>query len=1122
MSQHTQRNNWYWDSVVSLHIDNHSGLVGKGYSVEQLTEMVRAIPIAMIQVSAFGAVGTTTYPTAIRPHPDLGDWDTLAVWKQVAENCGTRFGVYINTRGLRLPDQHPEWAQRDANCKGRGKHGGLDICARPSADGSGALEQVLLPMLSEITTRYRPDAVWVDGDHARTATCYCVNCVAAWRAETGKSRPPTTPDDPDWAAWCLLEQQRVDRYREQMAEAIHDGHPACMYTSNHSWRFRTKDPRCAPRGVDTLSGDLSHGLALRMTRLCAMQLAPEQSLPYDIMHNVMRISGEAISPRRILQQGALSLASGGAWFLWSPGSAIVQPPVQQRLKLCAEFARARAAALGRTTSASQVAVLVSESSWRVQREQGQTGYYDTDAPEHAALALQDAGFSVDMPNETILWLRIAGYRVIVVANQRRLAPRTTSALRDFVQNGGILLVTGSGLRAGDGEDSGDERELLGLRRPELRQEVCRATLGDETVVARSAWSVDVQEADTLAAFDSGAALLTKRTLGKGRVAYLSLPTPQYPDDDGVLAWTMQALGIGPSVQALDAARDRHLAYSLRRRPGQVIVHITDLTTLRQGRRVMPTSHNDIDAEPALALTKLALPLAQPPDNVRTVPATTLVSHRWRDGVLHLDLKGLDLHCAVILDVTDESPLRLMSAATPMAKRHIFGALTEEGFETLSPRETLPESIGLCRTDANTSIRVTARTAATGGRSLKFTDHPDATKPFFPYLVIRPRGLNRDAIYMCLDLMLEDGVEAQIELREVENAREFPVGPSLVFTGGGTLRAAGRDEPLCDIPADTWLEISLIARLDGSAVYDVRVRRGDGTQSTFRDLPFRSPKFVQCGWGGIIGIGTNAGSFYVDDLRIGRGERADVERMLAERRPRQANPAHTVQATTEDGVAGYWPIEEEQGNVALDRSGNRNHGHSQGEWVRGPFGSAIRLSGKTGSNVMVEDDASLQFGTGSFSLSCWLFPLDLESPKGYRRILEKPGYPDTWWNVDSSSNGHVEMEMGDKEAGSGTTVSQGALPLNRWTHLCIVVDREQKQVSYYFDGRLDSAAAIPGSFSARLDVRGRDLFIGGSHLPFIGLMDDVRIHRRSLSTDEIDGHFQTSAAERRNLVWESVE
>jgi len=656
------RSDWYRDALVVLHCDNHSALLGKGHTVDELTEMVRGIPVSMIQVSAFGAVGTTTYPTAIRPHPQLGDWDTLAAWKQVAERLGRKFCVYINTRGLRISKDHPQWTQLDAQGKGKGRHGGLDICVRPSADGSGALEAVFLPMLREIVTRYQPDGIWVDGDHARTTTCYCPNCVAAWKALTGQDDPPREPDARDRPRWLELEQQRFDSYRRKMADLIHACHDGCLYTSNHSWRFRSRDPRCAPAFADTLSGDLSHGPALRLTRLSAMQLSAEEALPYDIMHNVARIQHKPISVRRILQQGALTLACGGVWSLWVPGQSIVQEASQERARLCARFVRARAAALGRTTSASQTALLLSETCWHRESIEGAKGLYDPNTPEQMALALQDAGFCVDIVNEAILRSRLGSYRAVVVANQRTVAKETLAALQSFAERGGLLLVTGGGLADVEAPQDTAVRQMLAVERGSALPDLRKFEVGGAVAASRSARAIRVRGAETVATFTTGEPLLTRHAVGEGAAACLSIPGVPYPDDVGVLPWVMQRLGVGPAVAVEGEAAGRHLVFALRRKRRQLVLHVTDLTSHVKGRRIAPTQPNDIDAEPAVSGVQLRLALPAPPKRARAAPSTTMADWEWDGGVCTLSLSGLDVHAAVILDIAAEGALPHLPAA----------------------------------------------------------------------------------------------------------------------------------------------------------------------------------------------------------------------------------------------------------------------------------------------------------------------------------------------------------------------------------------------------------------------------------------------------------------------------
>ena len=72
-----QRNDWYWDTVVNLHIDNHSLLIGQGKSSKELSGMYQGIPVDMIQVSAYGNRGNTmTYQSDVLEHLEPSETET--------------------------------------------------------------------------------------------------------------------------------------------------------------------------------------------------------------------------------------------------------------------------------------------------------------------------------------------------------------------------------------------------------------------------------------------------------------------------------------------------------------------------------------------------------------------------------------------------------------------------------------------------------------------------------------------------------------------------------------------------------------------------------------------------------------------------------------------------------------------------------------------------------------------------------------------------------------------------------------------------------------------------------------------------------------------------------------
>lgn len=873
----TERNEGYWDSVVNLHIDNHGRLVGKGRTADEIAALLKTLPVDIVQVSAYGADGAmTTYPSRLLSRPDLDGWDTLAVWGEAARKAGKRFHVYINTRGLGITKKRPDWMQVDAAGKGKGRNDGLDACPRPSADGSGYLEALLLPLLEEIMTGYRPDGIWVDGDHARTRTCHCRTCRAAWTAATGKAAPPADPEDPDWPRWLALEQERYDEYRRRMAEVVHRVNPKAFYTSNHSWKkittiFEKDDPRGAPDFADTLSADLSHGRALGITRSKALFLSAERDTPWDIMHLVYK--PDEISRQRVLQQGAVTIAHGGSWFLWTPGSDPLAPEPFARSMDCARFVRDRAAALGRSESVNPVAVLVGETAWREERTGGRAGFADLVAPQAWAVALEDACLGTDLLNEADLAHGLDRYRVVVVPNQRRLAPAALDRLRRFADAGGTLVLAGATL---DGAETDREgfAALAGADRGAPTGGVFQARAVG-AFVAESRWPVAARDATVLAGWDDGRPLATARPQGAGRVVYVAVGAPAMPDHDGFAARLLGLCGIGPSVRMSGPGRAEQFIFTFRRRGDATVVHLADVGSRVKGVRTVEETTQRIDDTPPVPEVTLHLPLPGPVP-VSVVPASTTVTHGWTNGILTATLRNVAVHAALILGATPATPLALLPADVPLADRHPLSRIRradgiEEDFELAGRGQavTLPAAFNL-RSQGRTSVGISAAAAAGGKQSLEFVDAPCDT-PFLPMLTLDPRIVG-PLVFRC-DLRIEKGATVTLEFRTKENRREFPVGPSLTFHAKTGKVSAGRKE-IADVPVGAWFGVEVRLAADGRAAYDLVLRPAGHPAATFRDLPCESPQFAKCGWIGIIGAGNVPGRFFIDNLEI-RGVRSAV-------------------------------------------------------------------------------------------------------------------------------------------------------------------------------------------------------------------------------------------------------
>ena len=156
--------------------------------------------------------------------------------------------------------------------------------------------------------------------------------------------------------------------------------------------------------------------------------------------------------------------------------------------------------------------------------------------------------------------------------------------------------------------------------------------------------------------------------------------------------------------------------------------------------------------------------------------------------------------------------------------------------------------------------------------------------------------------------------------------------------------------------------------------------------------------------------------------------------------------------------------------------------------------------------------NLDVPSSGLTLAAWVkntaFPQNVD-----QRFLSKA--------VDSSEQGHYWMlgltNAGEnrlrfrlKTGGTTTTLiaSSGALPLNKWYHAVATYDGSRMQL--FLDGVLVGSVAKTGALSTNATVRAQ---IGrnpdGSN-PMSGVINDVRIYNRALTTSEIAGIMQGDA------------
>lgn len=845
------RNDWYRESLVNIHFDNHSALLAQGQDVDEIIEMLRTVPVTMIQVSA-QSNREATYPTEVGlNNPAANGYDVLGTFRTVADRLGLKLCVYmsVDRRPLDIA-QHPEWSQIGADGK-PSLNAEPIVCQRPTLEKDGYLYERFIPQIHEIIRKYNPDGFWFDGDYILTRPCWCDRCLREWKRETGLEAP-RDQSSPDWQKWTAWHYRRYQEYRRLVAEAIHEASPKAMYTSNWSWAW---EPDPVPEFADTLSGDAwSVG---QVARTC-LRWGAQSRTPWDIMSyqnpDARAFSGE-YSLQSTLQEGAITLAHGGNWFAWTFGGGPITAHAIAVTRQMADFARERADVAGPSTSLAHIAVLDSETTWAQNLAR-------TETPVSVARSLQEHRWFVDLVNEVTLRTNGVPYRVVVIPCGKAVAPETLAHLKAFAEAGGIVLVAGDGLAAHEAEGL----EFLGFRsRRQLERNPCALEMSDRLFYGASSAAVEPGDATVLAAFEDGRPCLLSRDMGAGKVAYLAVGDLGYPDD-GLLASALGLLGVGPSYDVQGAGNAAVLC-TLRRKGERQVLHVCDLSARVRGVYSDVDTREYTDWNPSLRNVRVRVKVADAPRSVQGVPALTGAKAVHENGFLTVTLGALQTHAATVLDLPADSRIDLLppgpvpSASPFHPESERGGVIFSDDFEALQPgaappRPWVPEVRG------DTKLDVTTETSAGGTRCLRFLDTEDSS--FWPFLHRSVAPFRKGRARLTYDLRVDAGATC---LMEVRYEGKGP-GPQVFVYGDGRVTVGGKE--LMRLEPGRWARYTVNFELGTrKPVYSLSIAPQGQEAETFADLPYATDWFYVCDSVYFVGSGQSAGTFYLDNVSFER-------------------------------------------------------------------------------------------------------------------------------------------------------------------------------------------------------------------------------------------------------------
>lgn len=213
------------------------------------------------------------------------------------------------------------------------------------------------------------------------------------------------------------------------------------------------------------------------------------------------------------------------------------------------------------------------------------------------------------------------------------------------------------------------------------------------------------------------------------------------------------------------------------------------------------------------------------------------------------------------------------------------------------------------------------------------------------------------------------------------------------------------------------------------------------------------------------------------------------------------------SVVDNGAVLRLKMDEGAGQWANDSSGEGNNGQLGGstadqtsdpDWSTGKFQDGLRFDG---GDDYVEAPTLSTLDTGNVTVMGWARS---EGSTGSRQTIVSAGEDTSTGTVLAIDNGDNQIHFWVHTSGGWTDVAT-ATTYDAWIHIAGVYDGDT--LSLYTDGELQNTVSLSGS----MDTPTSDTGIGARNSDdnhwFNGNLDDVRVYRKALTADQIEGIAQ---------------
>jgi hypothetical protein len=231
-------------------------------------------------------------------------------------------------------------------------------------------------------------------------------------------------------------------------------------------------------------------------------------------------------------------------------------------------------------------------------------------------------------------------------------------------------------------------------------------------------------------------------------------------------------------------------------------------------------------------------------------------------------------------------------------------------------------------------------------------------------------------------------------------------------------------------------------------------------------------------------------------------------------------AYIFRRDFDSSPVGDWHFDEGSGSTANDETNNNNDGTITGaDWTSGSCGLALYFSGGgqwfDGDGVTVPHSSSLDIN-GRFTVEAWIKATGSDN---YLAIVDKYQYQDPVGRGFTLylTSGRLRFGIYSGSHGSGDCGGTSELRDDTWHHVAGTWDGSYMRV--YVDCQMEGEVpwtCPPGSITNNLGI-GKRLGGHGGYMPFLGVIDEVRIYSSRAKCGDVNADGVVSSADVVYLI-----